>query len=62
MSDNLADMKLRQIADIRHDLNQSQVEFWVRFWANQRSGSRIERGQARPNRVCAVNIWIGYLL
>lgn len=41
-------MKLRQIADIRYDLNQSQAEFWGRFGVNQRSGSRIERGQAMP--------------
>lgn len=41
-------MKLRQIADIRHDLNQSQAEFWGRFGVNQRSGSRIERGQDMP--------------
>jgi transcriptional regulator with XRE-family HTH domain len=41
-------MKLRQIADIRYDLNQSQAEFWGRFGVNQRSGSRIERGQVMP--------------
>ena len=41
-------MKLRQIADIRHDLNQSQAEFWGRFGVNQSSGSRIERGQDIP--------------
>lgn len=42
------DMKLRQIADIRYDLSQSQAEFWGRFGVNQSSGSRIERGQAMP--------------
>lgn len=41
-------MKLRQIAEIRSDLNQTQVEFWGRFGVNQRSGSRIERGQEMP--------------
>ena len=41
-------MKLEQIADIRHDLNLSQSSFWERFGVNQRSGSRIERGQQMP--------------
>lgn len=41
-------MKLRHIADIRHDLNQNQAVFWGRFGVNQRSGSRIERGQEIP--------------
>lgn len=41
-------MRLRHIADIRRDLNLSQAEFWGRFGVNQRSGSRIERGQDMP--------------
>lgn len=41
-------MKLKQIADIRLALNQTQAEFWGRFGVNQRSGSRIERGQEMP--------------
>lgn len=41
-------MKLQQIGDIRRNLNLSQAEFWGRFGVNQRSGSRIERGQDMP--------------
>lgn len=41
-------MKLQHIAEIRHALNLSQAEFWGRFGVNQRSGSRIERGQDMP--------------
>lgn len=41
-------MKLQQIAEIRHALNLSQAEFWGRFGVNQRTGSRIERGQDMP--------------
>lgn len=41
-------MKLKQIADIRYDLNMSQVEFWGKFGVSQRTGSRIERGQDIP--------------
>lgn len=43
-----SEMKLQRIADIRYDLNMSQVEFWGKFGVNQRSGSRIERGQNMP--------------
>ena len=41
-------MRLQQIADIRYDLNLSQAEFWNKFGVNQRTGSRIERGQDMP--------------
>lgn len=41
-------MKLKEIAEIRYGLNQSQIEFWGKFGVNQRSGSRIERGQDMP--------------
>lgn len=43
-----ASMKLKQIADIRYDLNLSQSDFWGLFGVSQRTGSRIERGQAIP--------------
>ena len=41
-------MKLQRIADIRYNLNQTQAEFWGRLGVSQRTGSRIERGQAIP--------------
>ena len=41
-------MKLKQIADIRLALNQTQTEFWGRLGVSQRTGSRIERGQDIP--------------
>lgn len=41
-------MKLQQIADIRYDLGMTQDEFWGLFGVSQRTGSRIERGQAIP--------------
>ena len=39
------------LKDIRLNRNESQTEFWQRFGVNQRTASRIERGQAIPPAV-----------
>lgn len=36
------------LKDIRLNRNESQTEFWGRFGVNQRTASRIERGQPIP--------------
>lgn len=36
------------LKDIRLHRNESQTEFWGRFGVNQRTASRIERGQPIP--------------
>lgn len=36
------------LRDIRLNRNESQTEFWGRFGVNQRTASRIERGQPIP--------------
>ncbi|MGV0999727.1 MAG: helix-turn-helix domain-containing protein [Fluviibacter sp.] len=40
-----------QIRDLRLTRNESQTEFWGRFGVNQRTASRIERGQPIPPSV-----------
>ena len=37
-----------QLRDLRLARNESQTAFWQRFGVNQRTASRIERGQAIP--------------
>ena len=41
-------MHALQLRDLRLARNESQTEFWGRFGVNQRTASRIERGQAIP--------------
>jgi transcriptional regulator with XRE-family HTH domain len=36
------------LRDLRLNRNESQTEFWGRFGVNQRTASRIERGQPVP--------------
>ena len=40
-----------QLRDLRLTRNESQTEFWQRFGVNQRTASRIERGQPLPPAV-----------
>lgn len=40
-----------QLRDLRLNRNESQTEFWRRFGVNQRTASRIERGQSIPPAV-----------
>ena len=40
-----------QLLEIRLARNESQTAFWGRFGVNQRTASRIERGQAMPPAV-----------
>ena len=44
-------MHSTQLRDLRLIRNESQTEFWGRFGVNQRTASRIERGQAMPAAV-----------
>ena len=39
------------LRDLRLNRNESQTEFWGRFGVNQRTASRIERGQPIPPAV-----------
>jgi len=40
-----------QLRDLRLNRNESQTAFWGRFGVNQRTASRIERGQPIPPSV-----------
>lgn len=42
-------MHISEILVLRDRLGESQTVFWERFGVNQRTASRIERGQAMPN-------------
>lgn len=41
-------MRSDYLRDLRLNRNESQTEFWGRFGVNQRTASRIERGQTIP--------------
>lgn len=44
-------MQPEHLRTFRLNRNESQTEFWQRFGVNQRTASRIERGQAIPPAV-----------
>lgn len=44
-------MQPEHLRTFRQNRNESQTEFWQRFGVNQRTASRIERGQAIPPSV-----------
>ena len=44
-------MQPEHLRTLRLARNESQTEFWQRFGVNQRTASRIERGQAIPPAV-----------
>lgn len=44
-------MHAEQLRNLRLTRNESQTEFWGRFGVNQRTASRIERGQPIPPAV-----------
>ena len=44
-------MQPEHIRTLRLNRNESQTEFWQRFGVNQRTASRIERGQPLPPSV-----------